>query len=96
MPFCKIKKYEFINCLADNHNMKGESIMIMTGIIMFISGLILFYYIQNNPNLDPLLRQVKHGGTFVGLMGIGVTVAGILLRLMEREQVPIQEDFDGV
>ena len=76
--------------------MKGESIMIMTGIIMFISGLVLFYSIQNNPNLDQLLRQVKHGGTFVGLMGIGVTMAGILLRLMEREQVPIQEDFDGV
>ncbi len=76
--------------------MKGESIMIMTGIIMIISGLVLFYSIQNNPNLDQLLRQVKHGGTFVGLMGIGVMMAGILLRLMEREQVPIQEDFDGV
>lgn len=68
--------------------------MIMTGIIMIISGLILFYVIQNNPDLDHLLRQVKHGGTFVGLMGIGVMMAGILLRLMEKEEVSIQEDFD--
>jgi hypothetical protein len=77
-----------------NYNMKGESIIIMTGISMIIAGVVLFYSIQNNPDLDQLLRQVKHGGTFVGLMGIGVTVAGILLRLMEKEEDPIQEDFD--
>jgi hypothetical protein len=77
-----------------NYNMKGESIIIMTGISMIIAGVVLFYSIQNNPDLDQLLRQVKHGGTFVGLMGIGVTVAGILLRLMEKEEAPIQEDFD--
>jgi hypothetical protein len=73
---------------------RGESAMIMTGVIMIISGLVLFYSIQNNPDLDQLLRQVKHGGTFVGLMGIGVMMAGILLRLMEKEEVSIQEDFD--
>ena len=77
-----------------NYNMKGESIIIMTGISMIIAGVVLFYSIQNNPDLDQLLRQVKHGGTFVGLMGIGVTVAGILLRLIEKEEVPIPEDFD--
>ncbi len=76
--------------------MKGESVMILTGIIMIISGLVLFYSIENDHDLDQLLLQVKHGGTFVGLMGIGVMIAGILLRLMEREQVPIQEDFDGI
>ena len=74
--------------------MKGESVIILTGIIMIFSGLVLFYSIQNNPDLDQLLRQVKHGGTFVGLMGIGVMMAGILLRLMEKEEVPIQEDFE--
>jgi NADH:ubiquinone oxidoreductase subunit 2 (subunit N) len=77
-----------------NSIMKGESIIIMTGLIMIIAGVVLFYSIQNNPDLDQLLRQVKHGGTFVGLMGIGVTMAGILLRLMEKEEVPIQENFD--
>jgi hypothetical protein len=74
--------------------MKGETAIILTGIIMIISGLGLFYSIQNNPDLDQLFRQIKHAGTFVGLMGIGVMMAGILLRLMEKEEVPIQEDFE--
>lgn len=74
--------------------MNRESVIIITGIAMIISGIVLFYSIQNNPEIDQLFRQIKHGGTFVGLMGIGVTMAGILLRLMDREQVPIQEDFD--
>jgi hypothetical protein len=73
---------------------KGESVIIMTGISMIISGIVLFYSIQNNSDLDYLLSQLKHGGTFVGLMGIGVTIAGVLLRLMEKEEIPIQEDFD--
>ncbi len=74
--------------------MKSESVIIMSGIIMFISGLVLFYSIQNDPDLDQLLRNAKHGGTFVGLMGIGVTLAGFLLRLMGREQPPIEENYD--
>ena len=74
--------------------MKSELIIIMSGIIMIISGFVLFYLIQNEPGLDQSLRYVKHGGTFVGLMGIGVMTAGILLRLMEREEIPIQEDSD--
>jgi NADH:ubiquinone oxidoreductase subunit 2 (subunit N) len=78
----------------EKYFMKGESIIIITGLIMIIAGVVLFYSIQNNSDLDQLLRQVKHAGTFVGLMGIGVTIAGILLRLMEKEEVPIQEDFD--
>ena len=78
----------------EKNAMKGESIIIVTGMIMIIAGVVLFYSIQNNPDLDQLLRQVKHAGTFVGLMGIGVIMAGILLRLMEKEEVPIQEDFD--
>jgi hypothetical protein len=78
----------------EKNTMKGESIIIMTGLIMIIAGVALFYSIQNNPDLGQLLRQVKHAGTYVGLMGIGVTMAGILLRLMEKEEVPIQEDFD--
>ncbi len=74
--------------------MKSESAIIMSGIIMFISGLALFYSIQNDPDLDQLLLNAKHGGTFVGLMGIGVTLAGFLLRLMGREQPPIEENND--
>ena len=72
--------------------MKGESAIIVSGFIMIITGLALFYSIQNSPDLSQLLRYAKHGGTFVGLMGIGVIMAGILLRLMEREQPPIEEN----
>ena len=72
--------------------MKGESAIIISGIIMIITGLVLFYSIQNEPDMDQSLRNVKHGGTFVGLMGIGVVMAGILLRLMGKEQPPIEEN----
>ena len=70
----------------------GIAIMVF-GIIMIISGLLLFYSIPTDPSLDDSLRSLKHGGTFVGLMGIGIVMAGILLRLMGREESPIQEDF---
>ena len=60
---------------------------------MIISGLVLFYSIPTDPSLDDSLRSLKHGGTFVGLMGIGIVMAGILLRIMGREESPIQEDF---
>ncbi len=73
--------------------MKGESAIILSGIIMIISGLVLFYSIQNDSNLEPLLRHAKHGGTFVGIMGIGVVIAGILLSLMGREETPIEENI---
>ena len=86
--------WEFISCSKNKENMKSESAIIMSGLIMFISGLVLFYSIQNESNIDQSLRYVKHAGTFVGLMGIGVVIAGILLRLMGRERPPIEENFD--
>lgn len=73
--------------------MKIGIAIIIFGIIMVISGLILFYSIPTDPSLDDSLRSLKHGGTFVGLMGIGIVMAGILLHLMGREESPIQEDF---
>ena len=59
---------------------------------MFILGLILFYSIspQNNVNLE----NIKNIGTFVGLTGIGVAVAGILLFLINRNPQPINENYD--
>ena len=59
---------------------------------MFILGLILFYSIspENNVNLE----NIKNIGTFVGLTGIGIAVAGILLFLINRNPQPINENYD--
>jgi len=70
---------------------KSESLIILFGLIMIVIGLLLFYSIQNNPDLDQILLYAKHGGTFVGLMGIGVAMAGILLRLMDKQNPAITE-----
>ena len=74
--------------------MKLGSAIAMAGLIMIVIGAVLFYSIDGDSTLDQTLRFIKHGGTFVGLMGIGVTMAGMLLYLISREEVPIQEDFE--
>lgn len=55
---------------------------------MTVSGLLAFYSIRSGPELTEGLRMIKHSGTFIGLMGIGVIIAGILLYLINRNQVP--------
>ena len=60
---------------------------------MFIVGLGLFYSIELGQT-DPVLRFIKNVGTFVGLSGMGVTLAGILLYLINRSEPPITESFD--
>ena len=62
------------------------------GSSMFILGLILFYSI--NPEDNKNLENIKNIGTFVGLIGIGVGVAGILLFLIDRNPQPINENYD--
>ncbi|MFB5612398.1 MAG: hypothetical protein ACE5RL_03765, partial [Nitrosarchaeum sp.] len=57
---------------------------------MVILGLILFYSIQGT-QIEPLFRSIKHAGTFIGLLGIGVTLAGLLLYLINRNQPQIKE-----
>ena len=74
--------------------MKMGVVIVATGIIMVISGLVLFYAIQSSPQTEPFLRTLKHTGTFIGLLGIGVTLAGILLYLINRGQPQISEDSD--
>ena len=64
--------------------------------MLIVCGVVLFYSLQNSPNLDPVWRNVKHWGTFAGLSGIGVVIAGILLTLTRRQQPPIQEDFEDL
>ena len=74
--------------------MKIGVAVIIVGIIMIITGAVLFYSIPNDRGLEQIFQLTKHGGTFAGLMGIGVIMAGILLYLIDREQPAIQEDFD--
>jgi len=62
------------------------------GSSMFILGLFLFYSISPEDNVN--LENIKNIGTFVGLTGIGVAVAGILLFLINRNPQPINENYD--
>jgi hypothetical protein len=67
----------------------GVPLMIVGG-SMFILGLILFYLIDGSE----ILKFIKNIGTFVGLSGIGVTLAGILLYLINKNEQPIKENYD--
>jgi len=67
--------------------------MIIIGVIMFVMGLVLFYAIELGQT-DPTLRFIKNMGTFIGLAGMGVTLAGILLYLINKNESPIQEKYD--
>ena len=62
----------------------GVPLMIIGG-SMFILGIMLFYLIDGSG----ILKFIKNMGTFVGLSGIGVTVAGILLYLINKNEQPI-------
>ena len=72
--------------------MKTGMPLIIIGCIMFITGLMLFYLIvpEGNKNME----FIKNMGTFVGLSGMGVTLAGILLFLIARNEQPIKENYD--
>ena len=67
--------------------------MLLIGGGMFLAGLVMFYSIETGQS-EPVLRLIKNVGTFIGLSGIGVGVAGILLYLINRNQPPIQENFE--
>ena len=72
--------------------MKAGKPWIIIGGGMFILGLILFYLI--NPEENKNLEFIKNMGTFVGLSGMGVTLAGVLLYLINRNEKPIKENYD--
>ncbi len=73
--------------------MKTGMPLIIIGISMFVIGLMLFYLIE--PGENDNLEFIKNMGTFVGLSGMGVTLAGILLYLISRNEQPIKENYDG-
>lgn len=65
--------------------MRTELIVLFAGLAMFASGLVMFY------SAGP--PYTKHIGTFVGIGGIGVILAGILLYLISKNEPPISEDL---
>lgn len=72
--------------------MKSGIPLLVIGISMFILGLLLFYLI--NPEENKNLEIIKNTGTFVGLSGMGVTLAGILVYLLNKNEQPIKENYD--
>ena len=72
--------------------MKTGKPWIIIGVGMFILGLILFYLI--NPEENKNFEFIKNLGTFVGLSGMGVALAGVLLYLINRNEKPIKENYD--
>jgi hypothetical protein len=72
--------------------MKTGTPWIIIGVGMFMLGLVLFYLI--NPEENKNLEFIKNIGTFVGLSGMGVTLAGVLLYLINRNEKPIKENYD--
>ena len=72
--------------------MKSGIPLLVIGISMFILGLLLFYLI--NPEENKNFEIIKNTGTFVGLSGIGVTLAGILVYLLNKNEQPIKENYD--
>jgi len=70
--------------------MKTGVPLIIVGGSMFIIGLMLFYLIDGTE----ILKFIKNIGTFMGLSGIGVTLAGILLYLINKNEQPIKENYD--
>ncbi len=73
--------------------MKVGLLVIIIGTIMFVVGLVFFYSIEL-AQTDPVLRFIKNMGTFIGLSGMGVVLAGILLHLLNRSEPPIKENYD--
>ena len=74
-------------------DMKTHMIVFVIGTIMFATGLVFFYSIELGQS-DPVLRFIKNMGTFVGLCGMGVILAGILLYLINKNEPPIKEYHD--
>ena len=84
----------FLDRNAHRYPVKSGTKIISVGGAMVVIGLILFYSIQTRPDIEPALRMLKHSGTFIGLMGIGVSIAGGLLYLVNYGQPAVSENSD--
>jgi len=65
----------------------------ITGLVMFSTGLVMFYLIELGQT-DPILRFIKNTGTFVGISGMGVFLAGVLLYLINKNEPQLKEHTD--
>jgi hypothetical protein len=74
--------------------MKMPIVIFIVGISMFGFGLILFYSIELGQT-DPLLRFLKNTGTFVGISGMGVGLAGILLHMINKNEPTLKEHSES-
>lgn len=61
--------------------MKAGPATLISGAAMVAAGLFLFFLGQSLPP-SPAADAARHGGTFVGLLGIGASIAGLLLGLV--------------
>ena len=62
----------------------------ITGVGMFITGLIMFYSIELGES-NEILRLIKNTGTFMGISGMGVSLAGVLLYLISKNEPTVKE-----
>ena len=62
--------------------MGAERTVLLAGLAMLASGLAMFYAVGSGPG------PVRDAGTFVGIGGIGVALAGALLYLTGRAGPP--------
>ena len=70
--------------------MKMSFGIIIIGMIMFGTGLIMFYSIELGES-NQELRFIKNVGTFGGISGIGVCLAGLLLYLINKNESSIKK-----
>lgn len=74
--------------------MKIPPIITIIGIVMFVFGLISFYSIELGQT-NPGLRLLKNTGTFIGISGMGVGLAGILLYLINKNEPALKEHSEA-
>ena len=74
--------------------MKMSIAIIIIGIAMFGFGLILFYSIELGQT-EPVPRFLKNTGTLVGISGMGVGLAGILLYLINKNEPTLKEHSES-
>ena len=71
-----------------NQTLKISTAILGTGILMTIVGFIAFSAVQEQPSSD-IVRIIKDGGAFTGLLGIGTSIGGTLLYIIDRYNVAV-------